>query len=253
MLARLDSWLPLIVSAGALALIPACSGDGSDGETGGSTTSTTETGSGTSSDSASSSGSTSGDSAGSTTGTSSGSAGSTTGAVDYGHWELRVDNHPVAPVATDYVCFDFTLSVDALTHLVGFRPVLDNAPYVHHYVVELIDGPSQNPDGVGYACGPEAAFTWAWAPGIGDYFLPEEGPHLVPSLGDDVGGGPADDMSVEDIMSPVPFTVEPGTTVRELAVFLTQGRIHRALVTEDEHLVGIVTATDILRAIADEA
>ncbi|MGD2069976.1 MAG: CBS domain-containing protein [Gemmatimonadota bacterium] len=88
-------------------------------------------------------------------------------------------------------------------------------------------------------------------PVYGDYFLPEEGSTIVPALGDEVGGGPMDEMAVEDIMTPVPFTVQPTTTIRDLANFLLRGRIHRAVVTEDGRCVGIVTTTDILRAVAE--
>lgn len=57
--------------------------------------------------------------------------------------------------------------------------------------------------------------------------------------------------SVEDIMTPAAFSVSPTTTITELARFLWRGRIHRALVVEDGALVGIVSAFDVLRAIAE--
>jgi CBS domain-containing protein len=59
-----------------------------------------------------------------------------------------------------------------------------------------------------------------------------------------------DQHEIADIMTTATFTVRPDATVRELADFLARGRIHRALVVEDGRLVGIVTAFDVVRAIA---
>jgi CBS domain-containing protein len=59
-----------------------------------------------------------------------------------------------------------------------------------------------------------------------------------------------DEHSVGDIMTTATFAVPPETTIRELAHFLARGRIHRALVVEGGRLVGIVTAFDVVRAIA---
>lgn len=87
----------------------------------------------------------------------------------------------------------------------------------------------------------------------GDFFLPEESGSFLPLGAGEPGEGPFDEMTVEDIMTPVPFTVAPETGIRELAGFLRRGRIHRAVVTENDTLVGIVTTMDILQAVADEA
>jgi CBS domain-containing protein len=57
--------------------------------------------------------------------------------------------------------------------------------------------------------------------------------------------------TVEDIMTPVTFTVEPDTPVAELCGFLVRGRIHRAVVVKNKRLEGIVTSADVLRAVAD--
>jgi CBS domain-containing protein len=61
------------------------------------------------------------------------------------------------------------------------------------------------------------------------------------------------DFLVEDIMTPAPLTVAPEATVTELAQFLVKCRVHRALVTEGERLVGIVAAFDIMRVVAGES
>ncbi len=58
---------------------------------------------------------------------------------------------------------------------------------------------------------------------------------------------------VEEIMTPVAFTVDPEMLIWELAKFLVTGRIHRALAVDDGRLVGIVTAFDVLRVVAGDA
>ncbi|HET9438859.1 MAG TPA: CBS domain-containing protein [Longimicrobiales bacterium] len=58
---------------------------------------------------------------------------------------------------------------------------------------------------------------------------------------------------VEDIMTPAAFSVTSTTTVPELARFLLRGRIHRALVIDEDQLVGLVSAFDVLRAVGELA
>ncbi len=55
---------------------------------------------------------------------------------------------------------------------------------------------------------------------------------------------------VEDIMSPAPHTIPPSATLRELAQLLREREIHRALVVDHRKLVGIVTTSDVLKALA---
>lgn len=84
-----------------------------------------------------------------------------------------------------------------------------------------------------------------------DYFLPEEAPIVGPGWDPGDQGGPLDQLSVSDIMTPVSFTVDGDATVEELASFLVRGKIHRALVVEEGRLAGIVTAVDVLRVVAE--
>ena len=58
-------------------------------------------------------------------------------------------------------------------------------------------------------------------------------------------------FTVSDIMTPAVFTVLPQDTVESVAKFLLRGRIHRALVVEDEQLKGIVTTFDLLTALVE--
>ncbi len=55
---------------------------------------------------------------------------------------------------------------------------------------------------------------------------------------------------MREIMTPANFYIHPDSDLRELAAFLLRGRIHRALVMEDDRLVGIVTTVDLLRTVA---
>lgn len=84
-----------------------------------------------------------------------------------------------------------------------------------------------------------------------DYFLPEDAPVVRPEWAAAGMDGPMDRLTVSDIMTPVTFSVEPGTSLRELADFLVRGRIHRALVLDDGRLEGIVTTMDVLQAVAE--
>jgi CBS domain-containing protein len=84
------------------------------------------------------------------------------------------------------------------------------------------------------------------------YFLPEDMPAMTPEWGQQLEGGPFDELTVAEIMTPVSFTLPPTTSVKELADFLIRGRIHRAVVVEGERLVGIVTTMDVLRALAED-
>lgn len=56
---------------------------------------------------------------------------------------------------------------------------------------------------------------------------------------------------VEDIMTRDPVTVTPRTGLDTLARLLVDRSIHRALVVEEGRLAGIVSATDVLRALAE--
>jgi CBS domain-containing protein len=61
-----------------------------------------------------------------------------------------------------------------------------------------------------------------------------------------------DGYTVADIMTEAVFTVKPTDSVEDASKFILQGRIHRALVVEDDQLKGIVTAIDLLKAFVEE-
>jgi CBS domain-containing protein len=83
------------------------------------------------------------------------------------------------------------------------------------------------------------------------FFLPEDSPFQGNELLDQFPESSFDSFTVGDVMTPVTFSVAPGMPVPELCEFLVRGRIHRALVLEDDILLGIVTSQDVLKAVAE--
>lgn len=57
--------------------------------------------------------------------------------------------------------------------------------------------------------------------------------------------------TVAEAMSRGVRSVSPGASVKEAAAYMLQKRIHRAVVVERGQLVGIITATDVMRAVAE--
>jgi CBS domain-containing protein len=56
--------------------------------------------------------------------------------------------------------------------------------------------------------------------------------------------------SVQDIMTPRPYTVSPDTDVKEAAQQMLYADVHRLFVTQGDRVVGVVSTTDIVRAVA---
>ncbi len=85
-----------------------------------------------------------------------------------------------------------------------------------------------------------------------DYFRNAETHCVTPrQAGSEVAGSDLDHFDVREIMTPANFHIHPDSDLQELAAFLLRGRIHRALVMEDDRLVGIVTIVDVLRTMAE--
>ena len=55
---------------------------------------------------------------------------------------------------------------------------------------------------------------------------------------------------VGEMMTPVVHTADPDVPIEELASLMTEKRIHRVIVTSNNKVVGLVSALDLLRAIA---
>lgn len=90
--------------------------------------------------------------------------------------------------------------------------------------------------------------------GEGGFFfeLPEGPPWFPRLLPEERARRVLEDHTVAEIMMPARFTIRPDASVEELARFLLRARIHRALVYDRGELMGIVTAFDVLRALAGE-
>ncbi len=61
-----------------------------------------------------------------------------------------------------------------------------------------------------------------------------------------------DQTTVKDIMTPMLFAVPEDAKMREVAKTMITGRIHRVLVTRGDELVGIISALDVIRLLANE-
>jgi CBS domain-containing protein len=57
-------------------------------------------------------------------------------------------------------------------------------------------------------------------------------------------------MMVRDIMTSRPLTVSPDADVREAAQQMLYADVHRLFVTSNEHVIGVISTTDIMRAVA---
>ena len=58
------------------------------------------------------------------------------------------------------------------------------------------------------------------------------------------------DTTVRDIMTLHPLTVSPDTEVKEAAQQMLYAEIHRLFVVEGERVVGVISTSDIMRAVA---
>jgi CBS domain-containing protein len=56
--------------------------------------------------------------------------------------------------------------------------------------------------------------------------------------------------AVREIMTPHPFTIPPGGDIREAARLMLYADVHRLFVAEGDQVVGIISTTDIVRAVA---
>jgi CIC family chloride channel protein len=59
-----------------------------------------------------------------------------------------------------------------------------------------------------------------------------------------------ENTAVRDIMTPRPFTVASGEDVREAARQMLYADVHRLFVAEGDKVVGVISTTDIVRAVA---
>lgn len=55
---------------------------------------------------------------------------------------------------------------------------------------------------------------------------------------------------VRDLMTPRPVTIAPDASVKEAAQQMLYADVHRLFVVEQEQVVGVISTTDIMRAVA---
>lgn len=61
----------------------------------------------------------------------------------------------------------------------------------------------------------------------------------------------ADALTIGDIMTPMVFAVPANAAVQDVAEMMITGRIHRVLVKQDDKMVGIISALDLLPLVRD--
>jgi CBS domain-containing protein len=59
-----------------------------------------------------------------------------------------------------------------------------------------------------------------------------------------------ENTAVRDVMTPRPFTIAAGEDIREAARQMLYADVHRLFVAEGDQVVGIISTTDIVRAVA---
>jgi CBS domain-containing protein len=55
---------------------------------------------------------------------------------------------------------------------------------------------------------------------------------------------------VRDLMTPVPVTIGPDASVKEAAQALLYADVHRLFVVDGDRVIGVISTTDIVRAVA---
>jgi chloride channel protein, CIC family len=59
-----------------------------------------------------------------------------------------------------------------------------------------------------------------------------------------------ENTAVREIMTPRPYTIEPGADIREAARQMLYADVHRLFVAEGDQVIGVISTTDIVRAVA---
>ncbi len=87
--------------------------------------------------------------------------------------------------------------------------------------------------------------------GTHEYYLHTLESQFAPQEIDSLHFGNEPLMTVRDIMTPTIFRVNENATVQQVADTMIRGRIHRVFVTQEEKVVGIISAADMLKVIRD--
>ena len=70
------------------------------------------------------------------------------------------------------------------------------------------------------------------------------------SEGERARGRVLDQTPVRDVMTPEPQTISPEADIREAARRMLEGDVHRLIVIANGRMVGVISTTDIIRAVA---
>lgn len=98
---------------------------------------------------------------------------------------------------------------------------------------------------------------FAYAAGVGDFYRdysaaePEEN-RLTPSEEGAIAGARLAKVTVDEIMTREIISVAPDDPIANVARTLVGRAVNRVLVVEENRLRGILSSTDLVRAIADE-
>ena len=163
-------------------------------------------------------------------------------------------------MSTDVVTVSRTATVRELVDLMSHReisglPVVDETRQVvgvvsQTDVVAMVGRTNEAaaPDPYWEIAAPEEEGEWP-----GSYYLGGElwGVTSLPALGESLKDV-LEEATVEEIMTPAAYSVDPGMTIWEAARFMVDGRIHRVLVLDEGQLVGLVSSFDILRVVAGD-
>jgi CBS domain-containing protein len=60
-----------------------------------------------------------------------------------------------------------------------------------------------------------------------------------------------EDMLVRDLMTPKPMTIEPQSEVKQAAQQMLYANVHRLFVEKDGELLGVISQSDVVRAVAN--
>ena len=80
----------------------------------------------------------------------------------------------------------------------------------------------------------------------------DEAPGSGPEAGEAEVDG-VEDLLVEDVMTPQVFSVSEDATVQEVAALMLKEHLHRLLVVREDEPVGIISTSDLLGLLVDEA
>ncbi|MBT5100505.1 MAG: CBS domain-containing protein [Planctomycetes bacterium] len=58
-----------------------------------------------------------------------------------------------------------------------------------------------------------------------------------------------DEVTVDDVMTPAVFTCDVNDTAAEVSALLLEKKIHRAVVTDNGQAIGLLSSTDLMRAV----